>query len=47
MKEQHQPTSKNRSPKWILSPASIRTSALELLAFEITDFTPGILVYNN
>lgn len=36
------PTSRKRSPKYILSPASTKTSAFELLAFEMMDFTPGI-----
>lgn len=36
------PTSRKRSPKYILSPASTKTSAFDLLAFEMMDFTPGI-----
>jgi hypothetical protein len=38
------PTSRKRSPKDTLSPGSTRISALEPLAFEIIDFTPGDLV---
>ena len=37
-------TSRNRSPKGILSPGPINTSAFEPLALEITDFAPGNLL---
>lgn len=38
------PTSRKRSPKGIISPASTNQSAFALLALEMIDSTPGDLV---
>lgn len=43
-RNKHLCTSKKRSPKYIFSPGSMKTSALALLSLEMIDFTPGTLL---